>query len=205
MLTRVLKSLRSWDLLFVAAVVIALGFLAWWPFDVVRVTTKGIKWTDLVVAFGIPVTIGITAVFALHQLREAEKSRYAALAADLTRRWDEDSLIESRRALIMHNHDEIRDIIAATFKDGITDEEADAFFVLQKLPNFIETLAAIESEFGLEREFVNRLWGSVIVSSWDRWSAAVEFVRDQPGGENAFKNFQRLVDDLRELRAKAGA
>jgi hypothetical protein len=82
-LTRVLKSLRSWDLLFVAAVVIALGFLAWWPFDVVQVRTKGIKWTDLVVAFGIPVTIVITAVFALHQLREAEKSPSVADLDDL--------------------------------------------------------------------------------------------------------------------------
>lgn len=195
--------LGPWQLLFFAFVAIGLGFLAWWPFDVVHVTTTGVKWTDLVSAIGTPVIILLSAFFALMQLAESEKSRYAALAADLTRRWDEPLMVASRKAVATHSHEEIRDAIAATFEDGTTEEEADAFYTLQALPNFIETMAAIEDKFGLKLEFVDRLWGSAIISSWDRWSLTVDFVREQPNGENAFKNFERLTNDLRKRREKA--
>jgi hypothetical protein len=195
--------LGPWQLLFFALVAIALGFLAWWPFDVVHVTTRGVKWTDLVSAIGTPVIILLSAFFALMQLRESEKSRYAALAADLTRRWDEPLLVASRKAMITHTADEIREMIAATFEEGTTDEEAKTFYNLQALPNFIETIAAIEDRFGLKLDFIDRLWGAVIISSWDRWSSTVDFVREQPNGKNAFKNFERLADDLRKRRAEA--
>jgi len=52
-----LKSLRAWHLLLLATVAVGFGFLAWWPFDVVHVTTTGVKWTDLVSAIGTPVVI----------------------------------------------------------------------------------------------------------------------------------------------------
>jgi uncharacterized membrane protein YedE/YeeE len=78
-----LKSLRAWHLLLLATVAVGFGFLAWWPFDVVHVTTTGVKWTDLVSAIGTPVVIIVSALIALNQLREAEKSRHAALAAVL--------------------------------------------------------------------------------------------------------------------------
>jgi hypothetical protein len=154
------RTLRGWHLLLLAGIVLCLGFLAWWPFDVVHVTTRGVKWTDLVSAIATPVVILLTAFFALNQLREAEKSRYAALAADLTRRWDEPLMVASRKAMITHSHDEIRDLIAANFEGGTTNEEADVFYTLQALPNFIETLAAIEDRFGLDIDFVDRLWGA---------------------------------------------
>ena len=199
-----LKSLRSWHLLLLATVAVGFGFLAWWPFDVVHVTTTGVKWTDLVSALATPVIIVVSAVFAVNQLREAEKSRYAALAADLTRRWDEPYMVLSRKAMSTHSHDQIRDMIAAIFEDEPTGEEIDAFYNLQALPNFIETLAAVEEEFsGMSIEFIDRLWGSAIISSWERWLPAVMFVRDQPNGESAFKNFERLAESLEKRRAKS--
>lgn len=193
--------LGPWQFLFFALVVIALGFLAWWPFDAVDVRTKGVKWTDLVPAFGTPVLIVLSAFVALMHLRESEKSRYAALAADLTRRWDEPHMVEARTAMITHSRKEIRDMIAATFSDGTTEAEAGVFYTLQTLPNFIETIAAIEDKFGLKLDFIDRLWGAAIISSWDRWSLTADFVREQPNGKNAFKNFERLAEDLRKRRA----
>jgi hypothetical protein len=179
-----------------------------WPFGPewagpMDLTPGGVSWTDEVTTIGTPVIIAVTAFFALRQIRESERSRYAALAADLTRRWDEPPMVASRKAMITHTHEEIRDIIAATFEEGTTEAEADSFYTLQALPNFIETLAAIEYEFGgLSLDFIDRLWGSAIISSWGRWSLTVDFVRDQPNGENAFKNFERLVDVLETRRAE---
>jgi hypothetical protein len=207
-----LKSLRSWHLLLLATVAVGFGFLAWWPFDVVHITTTGIKWTDLVSAIGTPVVIIVSALFALNQLREAEKSRYAALAADLTRRWDEPLLASSRQAMSLHGHEEIRDIIKANYTKKATEDEIEAYYTLQALPNFIEGIAVIEDEFeGLSLDLVDRLWGGVIIRAWERWSMAVEWVREESqatAADRAFENFERLAKSLaarREVTAAAEA
>jgi hypothetical protein len=207
-----LKSLRSWHLLLLATVAVGFGFLAWWPFDVVHVTTTGVKWTDLVSAIGTPVVIIVSALFALNQLREAEKSRYAALAADLTRRWDEPLLASSRQAMSLHGHEEIRDIIKANYTKKATEDEIEAYYTLQALPNFIEGIAVIEDEFeGLSLDLVDRLWGGVIIRAWERWSMAVEWVREESqatAADRAFENFERLAKSLaarREVTAGAEA
>ena len=207
-----LKSLRSWHLLLLATVAVGFGFLAWWPFDVVHVTTTGVKWTDLVSAIGTPVVIIVSALFALNQLREAEKSRYAALAADLTRRWDEPLLASSRQAMSLHGHEEIRDIIKANYTKKATKDEIEVYYTLQALPNFIEGIAVIEDEFeGLSLDLVDRLWGGVIIRAWERWSMAVEWVREESqatAADRAFENFERLAKSLaakREVTAGAEA
>jgi hypothetical protein len=207
-----LKSLRSWHLLVLATVAVGFGFLAWWPFDVVHVTTTGVKWTDLVSAIGTPVVIIVSALFALNQLREAEKSRYAGLAADLTRRWDEPLLASSRQAMSLHGHEEIRDIIKANYTKKATEDEIEAYYTLQALPNFIEGIAVIEDEFeGLSLDLVDRLWGGVIIRAWERWSMAVEWVREESqatAADRAFENFERLAKSLaarREVTAAAEA
>jgi hypothetical protein len=223
-----LKSLRSWHLLLLATVAVGLGFLAWWPFDVVHVTTTGVKWTELVSAIGTPVVIIVSALFALNQLREAEKSRvssslfavnqlreaeksrYAALAADLTRRWDEPLLASSRQAMSLHGHEEIRDIIKANYTKKATEDEIEAYYTLQALPNFIEGIAVIEDEFeGLSLDLVDRLWGGVIIRAWERWSMAVEWVREESratAADRAFENFERLAKSLAARRdVTAGA
>jgi hypothetical protein len=225
-----LKSLRSWHLLVLATVAVGFVFLAWWPFDVVHVTTTGVKWTDLVSAIGTPVVIIVSALFALNQLREAEKSRvssslfavnqlreaeksrYAALAADLTRRWDEPLLASSRQAMSLHGHEEIRDIIKANYTKKATEDEIEAYYTLQALPNFIEGIAVIEDEFeGLSLDLVDRLWGGVIIRAWERWSMAVEWVREESqatAADRAFENFERLAKSLaarREVTAAAEA
>jgi hypothetical protein len=207
-----LKSLRSWHLLVLATVAVGFGFLAWWPFDVVHVTTTGVKWTDLVSAIGTPVVIIVSALFALNQLREAEKSRYAGLAADLTRRWDEPLLASSRQAMSLHGHEEIRDVIKANYTKKATEDEIEAYYTLQALPNFIEGIAVIEDEFeGLSLDLVDRLWGGVIIRAWERWSMAVEWVREESqatAADRAFENFERLAKSLaarREVTAAAEA
>jgi hypothetical protein len=225
-----LKSLRSWHLLLLATLAVGFGFLAWWPFDVVHVTTTGVKWTELVSAIGTPVVIIVSALFALNQLREAEKSRvssslfavnqlreaeksrYAALAADLTRRWDEPLLASSRQAMSLHGHEEIRDIIKANYTKKATEDEIEAYYTLQALPNFIEGIAVIEDEFeGLSLDLVDRLWGGVIIRAWERWSMAVEWVREESqatAADRAFENFERLAKSLaarREVTAGAEA
>ena len=52
-------------------------------------------------------------------------------------------------------------------------------------------------------DFIDHLWGSAILSSWRRWSTAVDFVQSQPNGEEAFKNFERLARAIEGRRVAA--
>jgi hypothetical protein len=167
---------------------------------------SGVAWTDVVAAVATGTTtvvVLVTAFFALRQLNESKKTRYAALAADLTRRWDEPLLADSRRLMSRRSSEEIREILQANYSGTATDEQRDDYYKLQALPNFIEGIAAIEDEFGgLSLEFINRLWGGVIIRAWDRWEPAADWVRTQPNAEGAYRNFEDLASSLTELRGR---
>jgi hypothetical protein len=182
-----------------------------WPVSALSVfepvkADSGVTWTDVVAAVATgaaAIVVLVTAFFALRQLSEAKKTRYAALAADLTRRWDEPLMASSRRRMSSRTHDEIREIVEANYTGTASDEQKNDYYTLQALPNFIEGIAAIEDEFGgLSLEFVNRLWGGVIIRAWDRWAAAAHWVRTQPNAEAAYRNFEDLANSLTELRER---
>src|SRR6266545_4708419 len=51
-------------------------------------------------------------------------------------------------------------IIKANYTKKATEDEIEAYYTLQALPNFIEGIAVIEDEFeGLSLDLVDRLWG----------------------------------------------
>jgi hypothetical protein len=158
----------------------------------------GHRWPDDLTAISTAATaiiLAITAIVIWRQLREAESTRYAALAADLTRRWDEPLLSSSRREVLPLSPEELRDIIKSAYEGTPVDpSELERFYLLQAVPNFIEAIAAIEHGLGgLSIEFVDRLWGGAIIRTWQKWSLAVEYVQAQPGAERAFKNFEWLA------------
>ncbi len=166
-------------------------------------TAVEIPWTDIAGTAVTILAIAVAAFFALRQLREAERSRYAALAADLTRRWDEPLLREARRAMSVRTPEQIRDLLKAHYEGTATPHEVNEYYALQALPNFIEGIAAVEEEFGgLSIEFVNRLWGGAVLRTWEMWAPAIEYVRENPTAASAFENFELLVTRLTELRAR---
>jgi hypothetical protein len=147
------------------------------------------------------IVLAVTAFFALRGLRETENTRYGALAADLTRRWDEPLLATSRREMTSRTHEEIRDVISAYYSGKADDRGKELYYTLQALPNFIETIAAIEEDIGgLSLEFVDRLWGGAIIRTWERWELAIHYLRDEVGVVKAFEEFERLVNRIRERR-----
>jgi hypothetical protein len=156
-----------------------------------------IAWATL----GTAVILGVTAVVIWAQLRETQSSRFATLAADLTRRWDEPLLAECRRETVGHSQEELRDIIKANYDGTATVSETKHYYMLQMMPNFVESIAAIEGEFsGLSVEFVDHLWGGTIIRAWQKWSLAVAYAQSQPGAEKAFENFERLARKLAKRR-----
>ena len=124
-------------------------------------------WADVVAAVSAAITAIVvfgTAVFALRQLKEAEKTRYAALAADLTRRWDEPLMAASRRLMSQRTHKEIRAVLKANYMGTATKTQRSEYYTLQALPNFIEGIAAIEDQFGgLKLEFIAPAPGQTVL------------------------------------------
>jgi hypothetical protein len=171
---------------------------AWgWP-PQIAITWEGVTAISTAVT---TVVLAVTAFFALRGLRESENTRYGALAADLTRRWDESLLANSRREMTSRTHEEIRDVIAVYYSGRADDEGKELYYTLQALPNFIETIAAIEEDIGgLSIAFVDRLWGGAIIRTWERWELAIHYIRDEMGVVQAFEEFEHLVNRIRERR-----
>src|SRR5207253_3083142 len=97
--------------------------------------------------------------------------------------------------------EELRDIIKANYDGTATTDEQKHYYMLQMMPNFVESIGAIEEEFsGLSIEFVDHLWGGTIIRAWQKWSLAVDYAQSQPGAEKAFENFERLARKLAKRR-----
>jgi hypothetical protein len=146
----------------------------------------------------------VTAIVALRQVGEARNARFAALAGDLTRRWDGILLRESRRAMIDHTAEEIRAIVERIYGGRADKKDETDYYRLQALPNFIESVAIMEDEIsGLSIELVDRLWGGAIIAAWERWELSVDYVRSQPHAQRVFVNFERLAKSLEARRRAA--
>lgn len=80
------------------------------------------------------------AVFGAQQVREARRTRQAQMAAEFFRRWNEDSLVESRRLIAQFA---TPDELADAFRRYV-DQNAPEAYVLYRELDYFEQLAALE-------------------------------------------------------------
>lgn len=148
-------------------------------------------WTGLY-AVAATLTLFVLAVaawIALRQTGEAVRLRHSALMADLSKRWDEEPLVQSRRA-------------AARFDDGVRlrlhveiqeREQSDELFVLQRIPNFFEDLAVLEREGAISFAMIQASFGRLVVDAWKTWAQSVEFWREEEGDDTVYEHFEALA------------
>src|SRR5438105_1026825 len=92
-----------------------------------------------ILAVGLLGGIG-AALFAAQQVREARRSREAQMAAEFFRRWNDDSLVETRRMVgRFKSAEELREAFTA-YVAG----DADEAYVLYRELDYFEQLAALE-------------------------------------------------------------
>jgi hypothetical protein len=141
-----------------------------------------------VLALGLVGAFG-AAAFAAQQVREVRKTREAQMAAEFSRRWDEEALVESRRmANRFESPDELREAFAA-----FVAADAPEAYVLYRELDYFEQIAALESVGALDLELIKVLAGRTLLERWDRWSPAI----DEALGPGAYPNFEGLVEKLR--------
>jgi len=151
-------------------------------------------------ALGVVGAFGV-AVFAAHQVREAQKGREARVANEFFRRWNEEPRVEARQMVgRFKSPDELRDAF-------LTYAAADApeAYVLYRELDYFEQLAALESRGAFDLDLIKLLLGPMLIDRWEMWKPAIEGAR-QARGVSLYPLFEGLVEKLqRALNEPSGA
>jgi hypothetical protein len=163
----------------------------------------GPNWAEQVTAIATAVgAIGLigalgAAAFAGQQVKEARKARESQIAADFFRRWNEDSLVETRRLVARYA---TKEDLSAAFQ-GFIASNADEAYVLYRELDYFEQLAALEHVGAFDFELIKLLLGRTLISRWEMWRPSL----DATTGEDSYPMFRELVEKMRRALASAGA
>jgi hypothetical protein len=155
----------------------------------------GPNWAEQVVAVATAVlALGVfgavaAAVFGAQQVREERRTRQAQMAAEFFRRWNEDSLVESRRLLA---HFATPQALAAAFPDYVAGNAPEAYVCYREL-DYFEQLAALERAGAIDFALVKMMIGRTLVERWEMWDPALRATH----GEDVYPLFRDLVVKMR--------
>ncbi len=152
-------------------------------------------WTDIVIAVAAAFTVAIllaAAFLAWHEVRCIERAREAQLLTDLSRRWDEELLRESRETAEKYtNGRQLRQALGNLKKNN--DKE---YYILLRLPSFFEDLGLLVSSQCFSRQLANDLFGTAIKYHYNRYELAIKYLRKKYKDENIYKFFTDLATDV---------
>ena len=137
----------------------------------------------------LPLVAALVALIGAYLVwKAAEKARHAALMAELSRRWDEPTLSESRRFM-----DSLGTNLRATFQrwDDVQDPRS---YILERVPNFFEDLSVLEQVGAIDFEMIRMSLGRSVVEVWEIWEPTIRYRRKKFGDdEEIYGNFEKLV------------
>jgi hypothetical protein len=135
-------------------------------------------------------------LLAARQLREARIARLAEAAGDISRRWDEDELIDARAEVDKYGSDvELRDAVVRGMRGEDDNVNLDLLF---REAGFFDDLGLQEILGGISLQWIEFSTGRIVVDRWELWSLAVDEVRKlDPEPPPAYGNFESLANQLR--------
>ena len=139
----------------------------------------------------------VAAVYAGQQVREARKSRQSQIAAEFIRRWNEDSLVESRRLLDRFRTPEE---LAVAFQGYVATGAPEAYVLYREL-DYFEQLAALEDRGAFDFELVRLLLGPTLIARWEMWKPAI----DAAHGVGVYPMFEALAAKMRTAVEQRGS
>ncbi len=154
-----------------------------WAEQVVAIATA-------VLALGVFGAVG-AAVFGAQQVREARRTRQAQMAAELFRRWSEDSLVEARRVIARFATPEE---LASAFRRYVGENAPEAYVLYREL-DYFEQIAALERYGAIDFELIKLLVGRTLIERWDMWAPALRTVH----GEDVYPLYRELVARMRRV------
>jgi hypothetical protein len=132
----------------------------------------------------------LAAIVGIQQLHQAVKTRHAQLLADLSRRWQEPTLEESRALAVLYGN-RLREQLEA----HLTARDPESDILLRSL-DFYEDLAVLVKHRALSFRMVRDSLGALICEEWEAWAEAVHFLRTRHRDDQIYENFQRLAERM---------
>lgn len=129
------------------------------------------------------------------QLRDNRRTALAEGAASVSRRWDEQELMDARAAInAFENEEALRDAVVAAM-DG-DDVEFDVELLLRE-PNFFEDLGLEEFLGGITLQWIEYSMSDIVVDRWNLWAPTIEELQSKnPSKPPIYGNFQNLAKKL---------
>ena len=162
----------------------------------------GPNWAEEVTAIATAVgALGLlgalgAAVFAGQQVKEARKARESQIAADFFRRWNEESLVETRRLVSTF---ETKEELSVAFQAFIASN-ADEAYVLYRELDYFEQLAGLEHVGAFDFELIKLLLGRTLIDRWEMWQPSVNAMT----GTRGYPMFEALVAKMKIALASDG-
>jgi len=154
--------------------------------------TIAITWTDVVIAVAAALTFVVllaAAICAWFELRHRERDREAQLLADLSRRWDEESLTEPRQLVEEYKERNKLKQAMVNFRDK-NDKEA---YVLLRLPDFFEELGLLVRNKCLSLQLAKDMFGTAIKYHYNRYEPIIKLLRKKYKDETIYEFFEGLA------------
>ena len=163
----------------------------------------GPNWAEQVTAIATAVgALGLlgalgAAAFAGQQVKEARKARESQIAADFFRRWNDDSLLETRRLVATF---ETKEELAAAFQTFVASN-ADEAYVLYRELDYFEQLAALEHVGAFDFELIRLLLGRTLIDRWEMWQPSIDAMK----GAGGYPMFEALVAKMKTAISSAAS
>ena len=113
------------------------------------------------------------------------------MAAEFFRRWNEDSLVQSRRLVARFSTPEE---LASAFQRYSAADAPEAHVLYREL-DYFEQLAAPESQGAFDLDLITLLLGRALIERWEMWRPAIH----QAHGPRTYPMFESLVEKLRRV------
>jgi len=117
---------------------------------------------------------------------------------DLSRRWDEKDMIESRVKVDAQGNN-LRSHIETLFPGKGTE-----YYELLREPSLIEDLAVLWRRKAIDIATIDKSMGVIIPERWDIWEDAVKFLRNERKNNSVYDGFERLAEALANRHPKIG-
>ena len=165
-------------------------------------------WTDVVSAiFTVIGALGFVAAavaawFAYDAVKETRRDRHIQIVMDYGSRWDGERMFEAREQRRPLGRARLLDAVGKWLADPT---KRSAVPILLRIPNYFEDLAIMVEEGHLDLEFVAKGFSALALWEWDYWKEAISLMRVELEDEQAYVEFEKLVNDLRALEAEPGS
>jgi hypothetical protein len=173
----------------------------------IHVRVDGTDWVAVATAVATA-ALALAGWIALISLKDARRTRHAAIIADLSRRWDEPRATAARRRTGDYEPAALRDLVLRIYRPDPSSTEAERLadveelFRLGRWLNVLETVGVLYTEKALSDKVIFKLWAGQLVSAWAKWEPTILTMRDLERRPGIYENFEKLENRMRQLLAK---